>query len=243
MPADAKLHVAHPGGYMQCCTYLIEGPDGTVLVDPGSGSAEWPLTTSIEWLAGGVERVRAILITHCHYDHARGAYRFRERGIPVICTPWTAQVLRAGGPEVWPEYPDYVIPTEVDVTPADGDVLELAGVAIRVVHTPGHTAGCASYMVDTEKGRAVFTGDLLGPNGHPGWAGSETFSAEDTLASVEKLLTLEPALGFTGHRVVNEPAGDWLRRAANLGRGGAWELKTDLHPENAPLPPFQRREG
>ena len=146
MSAYAKVHVVHPGGAMQCTSYLIEGPEGTVLVDPGSGIAEDEVIANIEKIGQGLGQLRAVLVTHCHYDHARGAYRFRRRGIPIIASPWTAEILRAGGHEVWPEYPDYVIPTEVAKTVADGECLDLGGISLQAVHTPGHTDGCASFL-------------------------------------------------------------------------------------------------
>lgn len=41
------VHLVHPGGYLQCATWLIAGREGAVLVGPGSGYAE------DELLAGG----------------------------------------------------------------------------------------------------------------------------------------------------------------------------------------------
>ena len=137
---EPEVSIAFPGGYLQCVVYVVGGPQGAVVIDPGSGTCE-------------------------------------------------AQVLRAGSRQVWYEFPDWVIPTEVDQEPADGEVLDLAGFPIRVLHAPGHTPGCASYLVETDEGLVAFTGDLLTQTAQASWAGSEGFSVEDTLASTEKLLT------------------------------------------------------
>jgi len=235
-----KVRVVHPGGSLQCTTYLIDDAGGAVLVDPGSGSVEEEVLDGICRAGRTVDDVPYALLTHCHVDHALGAYRFRRRGMQLVASPRTAEILRAGGHQVWYEYPDAVVPTEVDLTPGDGEVVELCGVEIQAVHTPGHTDGCVSYLVESDEGLAAFTGDLVDARGHPGWAGSEGFSVEATLASIEKLIALAPARAFWGHGVVEQPALDWLRAALALGRRGQWELHTELHPQFR-LPP--REDG
>ena len=228
------VHIVHRGGYLQCTTWLIDGAAGAVLVDPGSGFAEGQVVDGIRKAGRRLDEVAAVLLTHCHVDHALGAWRFRERGMRLVASPRTAEILRVGGHQVWYEYPDRVVPTEVDLTPADGEVLDLCGIEITAVHTPGHTDGCAAYLVETESGLVAFTGDILMGNGHPGWAGSEGFSVEATLASIEKLMALAPSVAFTGHGPIEGPAMAWLRRALELGRAGRWELHGELHPQSSP---------
>ena len=228
------IHVVHSGARLQCTSYLIDGPGGAILVDPGSGEVEAEVIEGIRRTGRRPEDVPFCLITHCHVDHCLGAHRFRRRGMKLVSAPRTAEILRAGGHQVWYEYPECVVPTPVDLTPADGETLHLCGIDIRVVYTPGHTDGCASYLVETAEGVAAFTGDLIGSNGNPGWAGSEGFSVDSTLASVEKLLGLEPARAFWGHGVIARPACDWLRDARNLGRAGAWVIHAELHPDVKP---------
>jgi glyoxylase-like metal-dependent hydrolase (beta-lactamase superfamily II) len=205
-----------------------------MLVDPGCGYAEEQVIEGIRKAGHTLAEVAAALLTHCHVDHALGAHRFRQRGIRLVAAPRTAEILRVGGRQVWYEYPEEVVPTEVDLTPADGEVLRLAGMEITVLHTPGHTDGCASYLVETDEGLAAFTGDLVMGNGQPGWAGSEGFSVEATIASLEKLLARAPARAFTGHGAVPGSAEPWLRKALELGRSGRWELHRELHPQSPP---------
>jgi len=234
------IHVVHPGGTLQCTTYLIAAPHGAVLVDPGSGYAEADVLAGIARAGLDPARITHALLTHCHVDHARGAFRFRERGVALVAAPATAEILRTGGHQVWYEFPDHVVPTEIDLEPADGQTLDLGGLAITVVHTPGHTPGCTSYLVETPDGLAAFTGDLIMGSGQPGWAGSEGFSAEASLASIEKLLALRPARAFTGHGPVAQPAATWLRHARTLARTNAWSLHPELHPN---IPPPENVDG
>jgi glyoxylase-like metal-dependent hydrolase (beta-lactamase superfamily II) len=240
--SPAKVHVALGGGYLQCTSYLIESPQGAVLVDPGSGACQEQLLASIRRIVGGIDEVRAILLTHCHVDHARGAYRLRGPSRSLIASAYTAQVLRAGGGQVWYEFPQYVIPTLVDQTVGDGEVINICGLSIRAVHTPGHTPGCTSYLVDTADGLAAFTGDLITGDGSPGWAGSEGFSVPDTLRSLRKLLDAAPDRAFWGHGVANEPAATWLARAIELGESGRWQLYSRFHPDIPPPDGFERRQ-
>lgn len=228
------IHIVCPGGYLQCVTYLIDGPDGAVLVDPGSSTCEEEILRNIAQLGRRIEDVRYALLTHCHVDHALGACRFRDMGIKLVSTPYTAQVLRAGSCEVWYEYPDWIVPTDVDVAAGDGEVLRVCGMELRVVHTPGHTPGCASYLVRSEQGLAAFTGDLYSASGRISWAGSTGFSVQDTLRSLERLQALAPDLVFTGHGTVRVPVSDWLREAVRQGRAGEWVVDGRFHPDAVP---------
>jgi len=241
MSDKPAVTIVHRGGYLQCTSYLISGLDGAILVDPGSGAVEDEVIEGIERAGASLREVTHALLTHCHVDHARGAYRFREHGVQLVCSPYTAEVMRAEGYQVWYEYPDHVIPTEVDLTFGDDEVLALAGASVRGVHTPGHTPGCASYLVETDEGRLAFTGDLLvGSPGNPGWAGSEGFSIDASLASIEKLISYEPDRICTGHGVIEGSATEWLQEALERGRTGGWRLSSERHPDATPPGFFER---
>ncbi|MHC4716256.1 MAG: MBL fold metallo-hydrolase [Planctomycetota bacterium] len=234
--AKARVHAVYGDDVLQCHTWLIAGPDGAVLVDPGSGY--WQPEVLAGLAEGGAEPkdVSHVLLTHCHVDHARGAYLCRRNGMQIVSSAYTADVLRAGGHQVWYEFPDKVIPTEVDHVAGDGEVLEVAGLEITVVDTPGHTPGCVSYLVRTARGLAAFTGDLLSGNFQPGWAGSEGFSVPQTIAGIEKLLAAAPDVVYWGHGVIQPPACDWLRKGLELGRKGKWKPSAELHPDVVPPP-------
>jgi glyoxylase-like metal-dependent hydrolase (beta-lactamase superfamily II) len=207
-------------------------------VDPGSGFWHDQVVQGIRRNGVDPSDISHVLLTHCHVDHARGAYLFREQGARLVAAPRAAEVFRAGGYQVWYEFPDHVVATEVDLVPDDGETLSMAGLEIEVLLTPGHTDGCVSYLVSSVHGLAVFTGDLLNDKGHPGWAGSESFSVEESIRSIEKLLNAAPDAAFYGHGIVERPACEWLHEALRLARAGKWTLHTNLHPDV--LPPEDR---
>jgi glyoxylase-like metal-dependent hydrolase (beta-lactamase superfamily II) len=114
-------------------SYAISGPDsfGCVIVDPGPDDAG-----HIAELAG--LRPELILITHRHPDHtAASAELHRLTGAAVRAMD--AEHCHGGDPLV------------------DGEVIEEAGVSIRVLATPGHTDDSACFVLPD----AILTGDTI----------------------------------------------------------------------------------
>ena len=136
----------------------------------------------------GDRRVRAILLTHAHSDHVDAVFELKERtGAPIHLHPddrvlWD---LRHEG-RSWDE----------DLT--DGQTIEVAGVQVRVLHTPGHAPGACCFSVP-ELG-VVFTGDTLFEGG-PGATGRSHSSFEEIVDSITRsLLPLpETTVVHTGH--------------------------------------------
>lgn len=98
-----------------------------------------------------------LLETHAHADHLSAAQYLKERtGAPVAIGAAITQVQARFAPLFGA---DDVVPdgSQFDRLLNDGDVLPLGELSIRVLHTPGHTPGCLSYLI----GDAVFVGDTL----------------------------------------------------------------------------------
>ena len=137
-----------------------------VVVDPGYRDLE-----HLELLAG-VGEVELILLTHFHPDHAEGAPWFAERvGAPV----------RAFDPALCRTASSFV----------DGEVISAGGLAIRVLHTPGHTGDSVSLVLDGQ----VLTGDTVLGRGT-----TVLHDLGDYLRSLRKLIELPAGtLGLPGH--------------------------------------------
>ena len=153
-------------------TYLV-GHGDVVVVDPGP-----VLDSHRDALAAALagERVRGILITHCHSDHSPLAAWLRaETGAPTYAfgphgpveyddDPVSADAAHTTD-EVDADVDDGVKIEETidvdftpDVTVADGEVIAFGpGLAVTAVHTPGHTSNHMCYALDGPS--VLFTGD------------------------------------------------------------------------------------
>ncbi len=119
-------------------TYILSAPGATdaVIVDPVDHNLERDLK-HIERLG---LKLRFVLETHAHADHVTSAGRLRALTGARAAVPGGCGIESA------------------EVQLKDGDLLRFGtGEAIRVLHTPGHTAGSMSYLW---RGN-VFTGDTL----------------------------------------------------------------------------------
>jgi glyoxylase-like metal-dependent hydrolase (beta-lactamase superfamily II) len=138
--------------------------------------------------AVGGREVLSIVCTHAHDDHVNAAPALaKSTQAPILLHPDDDVLWRLAHPHArW------------DRPLADGDVIEVAGVSVHVLHTPGHAPGAVCLHVP-DLG-VVFTGDTLFQGG-PGATG-RSYSDHDTIvASIRtKLFTLDPAtVVHTGH--------------------------------------------
>lgn len=138
-------------------TYIV-GRGDVVVIDPGP-----VLDAHRDALAAALqgERVRAILVTHCHSDHSPLAAWLREEtGAPTIAFgPHGAVATEDDDEESDVKVEESIDVAFVpDVTAADGDVVfEVGGAPMRAVHTPGHTSNHLCFSLEAEG--ALFTGD------------------------------------------------------------------------------------
>jgi hydroxyacylglutathione hydrolase len=137
-----------------CFLLRREGSDRVLVVDPGE-EAERILAAAAE-----IGTVEAILLTHCHLDHIGAvAPVAAATGAPVYCpqieVPLLADIMRFVPWEGFGPFESY----DADETVSGGETLELAGLELDVVFTPGHSPGHVTYSVRGED--ALFSGDVL----------------------------------------------------------------------------------
>jgi glyoxylase-like metal-dependent hydrolase (beta-lactamase superfamily II) len=138
-----------------CYLLRSEGAPRGLIVDPGE-EPDRILGTAEEM---GME-VEAILLTHCHFDHIGAvAPVARATGAPVYCPRLEVPVLADIMAFVpWPGFGPYES-YDADETVEGGETLELAGLTVDVIFTPGHSPGHVTYSVREEA--ALFSGDVL----------------------------------------------------------------------------------
>ena len=221
-----QVEVLHPGcldiNPVQCSTYLIRLGEQCAIVDPGPGLRDAEIIEALTGFGYTQPQVAYILLTHCHVDHSLGAYRWQQGGAKLVGSRHCATALANASEQIWYEYPEYIVPTVLDtVLEGDGD-LQLGSVSVRAVHTPGHTGGCYSFLVQDGSRTILLSGDLISTESQLAWSGSVDFSAADTLLSVKKLREYNPDVAYWGHGAIKEPAMAWLTRAMELGDAGRW---------------------
>jgi glyoxylase-like metal-dependent hydrolase (beta-lactamase superfamily II) len=125
--------------------------------DPANGRI-WKesLDALMSFVDGEKLHVRAVFETHAHADHLSGAQALKERyGAPIVIGYEITQVQQVFAPVF-----DLDIATDgsqFDVLLTDGDLHSAGSLAVKALHTPGHTPACMSFLI----GDAVFTGDAL----------------------------------------------------------------------------------
>ena len=138
-----------------CFVLRREGSGSGLIVDPGEEPER--ILAAVEEMGAKIE---AILLTHCHFDHIGAVAPVATiTGAPVYCpqmeTPLLADIMAfVPFPGIGP-YECY----EADETLQGGETLELAGLTLDVIFTPGHSPGHVTYSVRDEE--AMFSGDVL----------------------------------------------------------------------------------
>ena len=182
---DARMFTVGPV-QENCFIVREQGSRSAVIVDPGEEAER--ILAAVESL--GIEQVEAILVTHTHFDHIGAvAPVARATGAPVYCPELERQVLANIMDYVpWEGFGPFES-YEADHTLSGGEQLELAGLSIDVISTPGHSPGHVTYAIPA--GDALFSGDVL----FQGSVGRVDLPGGDwptLLASIERLIEAFP---------------------------------------------------
>ena len=138
-----------------CYLVVNEEEKQCILIDPAVYSGEIAEQIRREGLD-----LRAILLTHGHFDHIMGIDGFRKEfpEIPVYAHREEEALLKDASMNASLEFGrQYTFSGAAYAE--DGDVLDLAGMQFQVIHTPGHTIGGCCYYLQEEK--VLFSGDTL----------------------------------------------------------------------------------
>jgi len=187
------------GNFAVFC-YLIgdkESQEG-LFIDPADDTTR----LLAEAKSHGLDKIKYIINTHSHVDHIMGnAEMAKKTGAKIIIHEEDATAL-VRTPSYLLEMFSATISPPADIVVKDGDVIQVGHVGLKVLHTPGHSAGGMSLYLD---GR-VFTGDTLfvGSVGRTDFPGSSWDVLE---ASIRKKLYVLPGetVVFPGHNYGSTP--------------------------------------
>jgi len=213
--AVTVLYGEKRGKYPHGNSLLVRGNAETAVIDPSLG-----LIPRKEQLP----KIDRVINSHCHEDHIAGNFLFPD-------VPWHLHEADAPGIRSLdalsaiyglPEAIDiplrkvlvddfHFTPREDPVAYRDGDVFDLGGVIVRVIHTPGHTRGHCALRVESDADDFLYLADIdlssFGPYYGDAWS-----SLEDFEATLEKVRGLEARWYATSHQIGVVERDDFLER-------------------------------
>ena len=194
-----------------CHVYLIDGGAELALIDAGAGLGLAQILDRIEALGLDKDKISRLFLTHLHADHAGGAAGLKEAlpRLKVAVAKEVAQVLEAGdekaihldlGKKGGYYAQDYRFrPCPVDLELVEGQEITVGEIKLRVVETPGHSAGHLCFLMEDQGLLHLFSGDNLFFGGRILLQPVADCSLADHLASLLKLRGLGIEVFLPGH--------------------------------------------
>jgi len=205
-------------------TYLIQGRT-SVIVDPGPTASIPYVEKSLHALGVSGENLQFIAPTHIHLDHSAGSWRLMQaypktrllvhpRGSSHMKDP---RKLEAGARSLFGDaVSDYgeikSVPAQMVDESKDNEEIDLGGVTMKVIWTPGHSSHHQCLYVPED--RTLILGDAGGhynpmldvvmPTTPP------PFNPEKAVNSLDRLISLRPEKACYGHFGVTDNAVQWL---------------------------------
>jgi hydroxyacylglutathione hydrolase len=149
-----------PLGPLQTNGFVISNEEGEgIIIDPGMQPE-----SMIDYCK--TLKVGAILLTHAHFDHIGGLEKVRElTKAPVYIhdleQEWLMDPIKNGSSR-WSMVTEPIQCQPGDASLQDGQLLQLAGFTIKVIHTPGHSPGSVSFYFEEQQ--ILIAGDTLFQN-------------------------------------------------------------------------------
>jgi glyoxylase-like metal-dependent hydrolase (beta-lactamase superfamily II) len=186
-------------GALACnCTILGDPVSGeAIVIDGGDEAAE--IAARVERLG---LRARYLVHTHAHIDHIGAVGPLRERlGGEALLHPADLPLYQMLAQQaLWIGLLAAPQIVALDGELVDGDVVRAGSIALRTVHTPGHTPGSTSFALEREGRTTLFTGDTLFRGSVGRWDLGGTSLADIVRSIRERLLVHEDsALVVPGH--------------------------------------------
>ena len=156
-----------------CHVYLLDGGSELALVDTGAGRGTEQIVENVRLHGFDPGRIRHLLLTHAHIDHAGGVARLRTAldGPRVYLGRECAAFLREGDEQavslpagrrvgLFPENLRFeACPVDVELQP--GSALTVGDLQLEAIETPGHSAGHCSFLLRQGRQVTFFAGDLV----------------------------------------------------------------------------------
>ena len=194
--------LSHPD---DCCIYLLDGDEESVLIDSGAGRGSQRILDNIAAIGLNPELIKHIIASHGHIDHIGGLFHLQEQlQAQVVAHQLELPAIADGVPELtaadW--YGVKYRKVKVDrILKEEHEVVRVGKLELHCLHTPGHTQGGISIYLDTGGQKVLFGQDIHGPF-DSSW-GSDIKSWRN---SMHRLLDLEADILCEGHFGIIKPA-------------------------------------
>ncbi len=178
---------------------LVATPMGHILIDTGTqkmASVVFPNIVTLGFLPADI---KVMLISHAHYDHMETMETIRRlTGATVAALEAEVPSLVSGhdhgSNETWGHEP-----IQVGRVLQSGDYIRLGGSAVKVIWTPGHTPGTATYFIDTEENGETYQIVYGGPPGPVTDNPAYDTRPEDVFEAYAALREMSPDIRINGH--------------------------------------------
>jgi glyoxylase-like metal-dependent hydrolase (beta-lactamase superfamily II) len=190
---------------------------GDTVIDSGTGFNFTRLHTLLKMLKMNFSAVKQVINTHGHFDHIGGNGYFLKAKIAIH--ERDAPILEKADAQA--SYADFfdgkLRPRPVDQKLKDGQVLQVGGMALKVLHTPGHTPG--HICLYNEKEGTLFSGDLVFSDG-VGRTDMPGGDVQELDSSLERISKLKISKLFPGHgEAIQEKADKVLKDILTAAAG------------------------
>lgn len=194
-----------------CHVYLIDGGRELALIDIGAGMGAAGIIENVRRDGFDPARVRHLILTHGHGDHAGGAAHMRKLlGEPAIYASGAiAESLRRGDERALSLdvakqagiYPlDYHLePCPVDHELEEGATVEVGSLRLTILDTPGHSDGHVSLLLEDGGQTMLFAGDVIFFGGKILLQNIRDCRLDALITSLRKLRQLAISALFPGH--------------------------------------------
>lgn len=153
--------------------YVLVGPEGPLLIETGAGNTVEHYLPGLRDIGFEPRDISHVLVSHIHLDHAGAAWWWAQQGAQIHVHEFGAQhlvdpsVLLKSATRIYQDRMDYLwgnvepIASDQVTSVHDGDVIDVCGLKITAIETPGHAQHHHVYALTTvEHGRICFTGDV-----------------------------------------------------------------------------------
>lgn len=130
--------------------FLITTPEGHILMNTGMPSSGPMIAESIRKLGFKPEDIKLMINGHAHIDHAGAfAYMKQQFGAPIAVMKDDVAAMESGDSNDFKYANDFVYPAvKVDRILRDGDQIKMGDVMLTAYHTPGHTRGATTWVMN-----------------------------------------------------------------------------------------------